>query len=146
MASMNEYAHDVVESVSTIRNSGILLYPTDTVWGIGGDATNDRVIDKIMQLKKRPLNKSLVVLIADMPQLIGLTGPLDPILDTSGLPTDRDQAHNSGIQYSAHHRPLGTCTRRISRYTHHERSLLPRDHTSIIMKKLVCDPCTKIRM
>lgn len=47
------------------KKGGIILYPTDTIWGIGCDATNPEAVEKIFQLKQRPSSKSFVVLVAD---------------------------------------------------------------------------------
>ena len=41
------------------------MYPTDTVWGIGADATNEEAVEKIYTLKKRPGSKAMIVLVAD---------------------------------------------------------------------------------
>ena len=49
--------------LDVIKQGGIILYPTDTVWGIGGDATNTEVIEKINKLKARPKDKSLLILV-----------------------------------------------------------------------------------
>jgi L-threonylcarbamoyladenylate synthase len=46
----------------TIANGGIILFPTDTIWGIGCDATNDEACQKIIKLKQRPDQKSFVLL------------------------------------------------------------------------------------
>jgi L-threonylcarbamoyladenylate synthase len=49
--------------LQVLRNGGTILYPTDTVWGIGCDATNRRAVDKIYRLKKRLESKSLIILL-----------------------------------------------------------------------------------
>ena len=46
-----------------------ILYPTDTVWGIGGDATSSDVVEKIYKIKERPDHKALIVLIKDIEML-----------------------------------------------------------------------------
>jgi L-threonylcarbamoyladenylate synthase len=56
---------DIETSLSTLRNGGLILYPTDTVWGIGCDATNEKAVERIYALKKRPDNKAMIVLVAD---------------------------------------------------------------------------------
>jgi L-threonylcarbamoyladenylate synthase len=56
---MNEEVHNAFE---VIKNGGIILYPTDTVWGIGCDATNPDAVKKIYDLKKREESKSMIVL------------------------------------------------------------------------------------
>jgi L-threonylcarbamoyladenylate synthase len=55
---------DLKEILAVVQNGGIILNPTDTIWGIGCDATNEKAVDKIMELKNRPSTKSLVCLIS----------------------------------------------------------------------------------
>ena len=55
--------------LETIINGGVILYPTDTVWGIGGDATNPKVIKKIDKIKKRDAGKSYLILVNDYKML-----------------------------------------------------------------------------
>lgn len=49
-------------ALETLKKGGIILYPTDTIWGIGCDATNDEAVQRIFEIKKRPSAKSLVLL------------------------------------------------------------------------------------
>ena len=48
---------------------GTILYPTDTIWGIGCDATNAKAVDKIYAIKNRQETKSMIILLADFNQL-----------------------------------------------------------------------------
>ena len=57
---MNTEVHNAYE---VIKNGGIILYPTDTVWGIGCDATNEDAVKKIFALKQRAESKSMIVLV-----------------------------------------------------------------------------------
>ena len=62
-----------------MRAGGIILYPTDTIWGIGCDATNEKAVQKVYELKKRMDNKAMLVLtdssaklsmyVSDMPDI-----------------------------------------------------------------------------
>lgn len=58
----NQEVHNAFE---VIKNGGIILYPTDTVWGIGCDATNSEAVKRIFDLKKRADSKSMIVLAND---------------------------------------------------------------------------------
>lgn len=49
--------------IEVVQNGGIIIFPTDTIWGIGGDATNAEVIKKIYQIKERDPKKSLLILV-----------------------------------------------------------------------------------
>jgi len=52
----------IQEALSVLKAGGLLLYPTDTVWGIGCDATNEKAVEKIYALKQRADSKSLIIL------------------------------------------------------------------------------------
>lgn len=64
-----DFTEDINAAAVTISRDGIILYPTDTIWGIGCDATNDIAIAKIYSLKKREENKSMIILINDAEQI-----------------------------------------------------------------------------
>lgn len=57
------YHDDLEQALSTLRRGGIILYPTDTVWGIGCDATNAEAVSKIYALKRREDSKSMLSLV-----------------------------------------------------------------------------------
>jgi len=52
-----------------LRQGGLIVYPTDTVYGIGADATNKKAVDKVFALKKRPKGKPLSVMVSDISML-----------------------------------------------------------------------------
>ncbi len=62
----------VDRAVSTLKRGGVILYPTDTIWGLGCDATDERAVEKIYAIKKRPRGKSLIVLVEDAQRLMRL--------------------------------------------------------------------------
>lgn len=53
---------DLVKAVEILKEGGIILYPTDTIWGIGCDATNEEAVKRIYDIKKREDSKSMLVL------------------------------------------------------------------------------------
>ena len=57
---------EIKKAVEVLRNGGVILYPTDTVWGIGCDATNEKAVKRVYEIKKRADSKSLVLLASDM--------------------------------------------------------------------------------
>lgn len=59
----NEYGDDIRNALKTLRAGGVILYPTDTVWGLGCDATNSDAVKKIYSIKQRAGNKSLIILV-----------------------------------------------------------------------------------
>lgn len=56
----------IQQALEVLRKGGIILYPTDTVWGIGCDATNPEAVAKVYEIKRRADSKSLVLLASDM--------------------------------------------------------------------------------
>jgi L-threonylcarbamoyladenylate synthase len=52
----------IEKAVDTLKRGGTILYPTDTIWGIGCDATNEEACQKIMEIKQRPEDKSFILL------------------------------------------------------------------------------------
>ncbi|MFZ9220914.1 MAG: L-threonylcarbamoyladenylate synthase, partial [Sediminibacterium sp.] len=56
---------DLQSSIEVLRKGGLILYPTDTVWGIGCDATNETAVAKVFELKKRVDSKALIILVAE---------------------------------------------------------------------------------
>ena len=60
---------EVSRSLEVLKRGGLLLYPTDTVWGIGCDATNPTAIEKVYRLKNRHESKALICLVSDFKML-----------------------------------------------------------------------------
>ena len=60
---------EVTKAFQVLKQGGIILYPTDTVWGIGCDATNYEVVQRIYQLKQREDSKSMICLVSDFKML-----------------------------------------------------------------------------
>ncbi|MBO7608977.1 MAG: threonylcarbamoyl-AMP synthase [Muribaculaceae bacterium] len=58
-----EFEEDIKACLDALKNGGLILYPTDTVWGIGCDATNAEAVKKVYALKKRADSKALIVLV-----------------------------------------------------------------------------------
>ena len=56
----------IQEAVKVLREGGVILYPTDTVWGIGCDATNEKAVARVFEIKRRSEAKSLVLLACDL--------------------------------------------------------------------------------
>lgn len=60
---------DLNKALETLREGGLILYPTDTVWGIGCDATNEAAVEKVDRLKGRNQEKNFIVLLHDESRL-----------------------------------------------------------------------------
>ncbi len=59
---MEDFKEDIRNAIKTLKSGGIILYPTDTIWGLGCDATNEAAVKKIFELKRRSDAKSMLVL------------------------------------------------------------------------------------
>ena len=66
---MNTFEEEVDLCVKLLRDGKVIVYPTDTIWGIGCDATNPKAIDKIYKVKNRPHGKGLIVLVDSIESL-----------------------------------------------------------------------------
>ena len=54
---------DIKNAIEVMRKGGVILYPTDTVWGIGCDATNAEAVKRVYQIKQRDDSKALICLV-----------------------------------------------------------------------------------
>lgn len=64
-----DYTADIRAAVEVLRRGGIILYPTDTVWGLGCDATDDAAVRRIFDIKHRADAKALITLVGSLAQL-----------------------------------------------------------------------------
>ena len=64
------FENDISNCLDVLKKGGLILYPTDTIWGIGCDATNAKAVERIYQLKKRPDEKAMIVLVADEKEVL----------------------------------------------------------------------------
>jgi L-threonylcarbamoyladenylate synthase len=81
---------EIYNSLVSLNSKEIILYPTDTVWGIGCDATNTKSVSKIYKIKKRSESKSLVILVSSMNMLqkyVSVSSGLKRLINTSKEPT-----------------------------------------------------------
>ena len=68
--TMLPFQHDIDACLEILDAGGLILYPTDTIWGIGCDATNEMAVEKIYRLKQRPDHKPIVILMADEREIL----------------------------------------------------------------------------
>lgn len=66
---MNDYRADIRAAVEVLRKGGVILYPTDTVWGLGCDATNPEAVRRIFDIKQRNDAKALITLVGSVAAL-----------------------------------------------------------------------------
>jgi L-threonylcarbamoyladenylate synthase len=72
-----EFEKDILNCLDILRAEGVILYPTDTIWGIGCDATSTIAVKKIYALKERTDEKSMIVLVADEREVLKYTANPD---------------------------------------------------------------------
>ena len=61
--NFDEYKEDIRAAVEVMNRGGVTLYPTDTIWGIGCDATNAEAVKRVYEIKKRDDSKALITLV-----------------------------------------------------------------------------------
>lgn len=69
MTTESNFLDDIAAALQVLENGGVILYPTDTVWGIGCDATNSDAVAKIFRIKRRAESKSLLALVDSTDQI-----------------------------------------------------------------------------
>ncbi|PIF00249.1 MAG: threonylcarbamoyl-AMP synthase [Maribacter sp.] len=88
---MTDFTKEINNCVETLSQGGLILYPTDTVWGIGCDATNEAAVKKVYDLKQREDSKALICLVANDAMLERYVGKVPEvaydILDLTTKPT-----------------------------------------------------------
>ena len=66
-------SNDIISCIEVLEKGGLILYPTDTIWGIGCDATNEQAVAKIYALKRRNEKKSMIVLLSEEKDILHFT-------------------------------------------------------------------------
>lgn len=72
----------VADTVAALRRGLVILYPTDTIWGLGCDLTNNSAVKRIYEIKKRPQNKPFVLLVNDVEMLKRYVDRIHPRIET----------------------------------------------------------------
>lgn len=75
---MQDFNHDLEQCLAVLRSGGIILYPTDTIWGLGCDAENTVAVRKLTQIKGKPASKGLIVLLASERDVLQYVASPDP--------------------------------------------------------------------
>ena len=90
---------EINKALVILKSGGIILYPTDTIWGIGCDATNPNAIAKIYKIKKRIESKALISLVCNKTQLQNITNSI-PDFDITTKPTTIIYPNITGLDTS----------------------------------------------
>ena len=77
------FEKDNLEDIKVVlENGGLILYPTDTIWGIGCDATNPLAVEKVYELKQRDRHKGLIILVDSIDMIKEYVRHIHPRIDT----------------------------------------------------------------
>ena len=72
-----DFSNDIENCLTVLQQGGVILYPTDTVWGLGCDATNPLAVEKVFSIKKRAAENSLIILLADERDILKYVSQVD---------------------------------------------------------------------
>ena len=72
------FEEDIAACVETLKNGGTILYPTDTIWGLGCDATNEAAVQKIFRIKKRNEAKSMIIFLPEEKDILRYVNDPNP--------------------------------------------------------------------
>src|ERR1043165_7043986 len=78
--AQDKMENDIEQCLKVLNKGGLILYPTDTIWGIGCDATNEKAIERVYKLKKRSDEKAMIVLVADEKEVVKYVNKVDQSL------------------------------------------------------------------
>ncbi|MGA9269904.1 MAG: L-threonylcarbamoyladenylate synthase [Lutimonas sp.] len=96
---------EIESSLKVLNQGGVLIYPTDTIWGIGCDATSEEAVARVYEIKKRAESKSLVTLVSDWEMLTKyvpvIPGGVSEFLGNATKPTTVIYAKPQGIALNA---------------------------------------------
>ncbi|HOJ91290.1 MAG TPA: Sua5/YciO/YrdC/YwlC family protein, partial [Saprospiraceae bacterium] len=81
MSENGKFSEDLKNCIQALELGQTILYPTDTIWGIGGDALNPLVYEKIFQIKARPATKSFILLVDSIEMLYQYVDKIHPRID-----------------------------------------------------------------
>lgn len=98
---MVDFEGDIKSCINILQSGGTILYPTDTVWGLGCDALNADAVEKIFALKQRPKEKSMIILLAearDVLQYVAAPHP-DIIAIIEGFETPTTVIYENGLGF-----------------------------------------------
>ncbi len=89
MQKNNNYQDDIRNCLRTLEQGGIIVYPTDTIWGVGCDATNHEAVKKIFAIKQRQEKKSMLVLVDDFERINDHVDKLPDVAESLATLSDR---------------------------------------------------------
>lgn len=101
MRNKPDFEDDIKNAVKCVLDGGVVLYPTDTIWGLGCNAMNEMAVDKIFNIKNRPAQKTMIVLLAEAKDILQYIATPHPdiiaILESFERPTTVVYDHPLGF-------------------------------------------------
>lgn len=93
---------EINKALAVLEAGGVILYPTDTIWGLGCDATNSEAVQKIFDIKQRASNKSVIILLPDAKSVLKYvaTPPPDIIDIIHSFQTPTTIVYENGVGVS----------------------------------------------
>jgi len=86
----SQVSRQVEQGISVLKNGGVVAFPTDTVYGLGADAGDEGVVERVYQLKGRPREMALPLLLADSSQIDDVASDVSPLAWASLSPRRPD--------------------------------------------------------
>lgn len=98
---MTQYSDDIKNAVAALRRGGVILYPTDTVWGLGCDAANSSAVKRIFEIKRRADSKALIALVGSLAALDSVVESVpaiaEQLIEVSDRPVTVVYDHGRGV-------------------------------------------------
>ena len=92
---------EILACIDTLNNAGSIIYPTDTIWGIGCDATDSIAVEKVYKIKNRSESKSLIILVHDLEMLKSYVSSVPDVIEaflkSNKRPTTVVYDHPNGL-------------------------------------------------
>lgn len=119
--------HELKQTVECLQQGGIIAYPTESVYGLGCDPFNEAAVQRLLEIKQRPVEKGLILLAADWEQL-------KPYIDTTMLSAEK----LAGIKATTHTTWLFPKTKHVPAWIHGNSEEVAVRVTTLPLAKELC--------
>lgn len=83
------YQNDIQHCLAALQSGGVILFPTDTIWGLGCDATNEAAVYKVLEIKQRHAAQGVIVLLSDAADITHYANALAPAIQQNILEREK---------------------------------------------------------